>query len=56
MQSGFEVITAENGQQALDLVAQLHPDLMLLDMMMPGLSGIDVCRTLKAEPGRTPLR
>jgi len=54
VQSGFEVVTAENGQQALDLVAQLHPDLMLLDMMMPGLSGIDVCRALKAEAETTP--
>ena len=50
-QSGFEVITAENGQQALDLAASQHPDLMLLDVMMPGLSGFDVCRTLKDEHG-----
>ncbi len=49
VQSGFEVITAENGQQALELVAQMHPDLVLLDIAMPGMSGFDVCRTVKAD-------
>jgi hyaluronan synthase len=49
LQSGFEVITAENGQQALELVAQMHPDLVLLDVSMPGMSGFDVCRTVKAD-------
>ena len=49
VQSGFEVITAENGQQALELVAEMHPDLVLLDVAMPGMSGFDVCRTVKAD-------
>ena len=51
LQSGFQVITAENGQQALEMAAAQHPDLMLLDVTMPGLSGFDVCRQLKAEAG-----
>lgn len=51
IQSGFEVITASNGAEALELVALHRPDLMLLDVMMPGMSGIDVCRTVRAERG-----
>ncbi len=47
---GFDVAAAVNGQEALDKVAQNPPDLILLDIMMPGLSGYDVCRTLRENP------
>jgi DNA-binding response OmpR family regulator len=50
-QAGFAVVTAEDGVAALDAVAAHKPDLMLLDVMMPGMSGVDVCRTLRAEQG-----
>jgi len=50
---GFHVITAENGEQALLLVAETAPDLIVLDWMMPQVSGIEVCRRLKA---RSPTR
>lgn len=51
MQSeGYEVISASNGQEALARVATLPPDLLLLDIMMPGLDGFTVCQTLKADP------
>ena len=47
---GFDVSAAVNGQEALDMVAQNPPDLILLDIMMPGLSGYEVCRKLRENP------
>ena len=44
---GYAVLTASNGAQALNLVEQGRPDLVLLDVMMPGLSGYDVCRKIR---------
>lgn len=46
---GLEVIVASNGQTALQLVEERLPDLILLDVMMPGMNGFDVCRRLKKE-------
>lgn len=48
---GFAVTGAADGAQALSLVKQQSFDLVLLDIVMPGLSGFDVLRTLKADPG-----
>jgi CheY-like chemotaxis protein len=48
---GYRVVTAENGQQALELAAREPVDLVLLDVMMPGLSGLDVLRILRRSPG-----
>ncbi|MEX0794760.1 MAG: response regulator [Pirellulaceae bacterium] len=45
-----ETEVAVNGQDTLDKVAQFHPDLILLDVMMPKLSGFEVCKKLKDEP------
>ena len=47
---GFRVSTAYSGEQALQRVAEDAPDLVLLDVMMPGMSGYDVCRALRADP------
>lgn len=47
---GFEVQIADNGEAALALVAEAAPDLILLDWMMPLVSGIEVCRRLKIRP------
>jgi class 3 adenylate cyclase len=47
---GYDVSTAVNGEQALERVAEKAPDLVLLDIMMPGISGYDVCRKLRANP------
>ena len=44
---GYEHQSAYDGQQALDLMESVHPDLMVLDLMMPKVSGIDVCRTIR---------
>ncbi|NCF49475.1 MAG: response regulator [Bacteroidetes bacterium] len=49
LQAGFEVIRAQDGQQALEMVEAHHPDLAIVDWMMPQMSGIDVCRTLRAR-------
>jgi class 3 adenylate cyclase/CheY-like chemotaxis protein len=47
---GFAVATAANGEEGLAKLAAESPDLVLLDVMMPGLSGYDVCRRIRADP------
>ena len=47
---GYEVLTASNGHQGLDIAAAEHPDVILLDVMMPVMDGIEVCRRLKRDP------
>jgi DNA-binding response OmpR family regulator len=49
-QAGFEVISAADGQTALEQAQARKPTLAVLDVSMPGLSGIDVCRMLRADP------
>lgn len=51
---GYEIISASDGERALELVAARPPDLILLDVMMPGVSGFEVCTRLK-EDERTRL-
>lgn len=46
----FDVLTAENGFKALEIVANTHVDVILLDIMMPGMDGFEVCERLKANP------
>lgn len=48
--AGHEVTAVEDGQAALDALALSVPSLAVLDVMMPGLSGVDVCRALRARP------
>lgn len=48
---GYRVLTATNGKEALAAVRAETPDLVLLDVVMPGLSGYDVCRELRKDPG-----
>jgi len=47
---GFAVVVADNGEDALMLVQEEQPDLMVLDWMLPKVSGIEVCRQVKADP------
>jgi len=47
---GYEVVTAGDGEQALAVAHEAEPDLILLDIMMPKVDGIEVCRRLKARP------
>ena len=47
---GFAVVMAENGDEAMLMVAEEQPDLIVLDWMLPNVSGIEVCRRVKANP------
>ena len=47
---GYSVVTACDGQEALEMVASAHPDLVLMDVMMPKLSGYAVCQEIKRNP------
>jgi class 3 adenylate cyclase/CheY-like chemotaxis protein len=47
---GYEILTAADGREALDIGRTAQPDLILLDVMMPELDGFEVCRRLKADP------
>ena len=46
---GYTVLTANSGQEALELVQDDAPDLILLDIMMPGMNGFEVCQRIRAE-------
>ena len=46
----FEVLTASSGQEALDICARERVDVVLLDVMMPGMDGFEVCRRIKSAP------
>lgn len=52
----FRLKTAANGQQALDSVAAEKPDLILLDLMMPGIDGFEVIRRLRADPATADIQ
>jgi two-component system alkaline phosphatase synthesis response regulator PhoP len=47
---GVELLTAPDGEVALDVVANQHPDLVFLDVTMPRMNGLDVCRSIKGDP------
>lgn len=47
---GVELLTARDGEEALDVVANQHPDLIFLDVMMPKKDGFEVCRIIKGDP------
>jgi two-component system phosphate regulon response regulator PhoB len=49
-QAGFDVYTATTGREGLRIAAAKTPDLVLLDLMLPDLQGVEVCRVLKADP------
>jgi len=48
---GVEIITADNGADALELIKTEKPNMVFLDVMMPKMNGFDVCRTVKQELG-----
>jgi two-component system phosphate regulon response regulator PhoB len=48
-QAGYEILVADRGEQALALARENRPDLVLLDLMLPDMSGLDVCRNFKSE-------
>ena len=48
--AGYTVITAEDGEQALELVSEHHPEVVVLDIVLPKKNGYQVCRSIKADP------
>ena len=46
---GFEVFTAPDGEEALSNIKKVLPDVLILDLMLPGLSGLDVCKSIRAD-------
>jgi twitching motility two-component system response regulator PilH len=48
---GHQVITATDGEQALQMAFEGHPDIILLDLILPKINGYQVCRQLKSNPG-----
>ena len=55
-QEQFEFHEASNGDEGLRLATELRPDLVLLDVMMPGMDGYEVCRRLKADQATADIR
>ena len=53
---GFEVAVANDGDEALAMVASFNPDMLLLDVMMPKKSGFEVCEALRADSRRAGLK
>ncbi len=49
-QQGFNVMTAQSGEFALELILQYNPDLVLLDIMLPGIDGWEVCEIIRLNP------
>ena len=54
-QAGYDVVAVDNGLAALTAATENPPDLVVLDVMMPGMSGIDVCRQLRQDQGTKAL-
>src|SRR5512142_693044 len=50
LREGYEVLTIGTGDQALALARSRQPALILLDLLLPGLQGLDLCKILKADP------
>ncbi|MCY7420877.1 MAG: response regulator transcription factor [Chitinophagaceae bacterium] len=50
LREGYEIFTAKDGLEAIDKAAQVKPDLLILDIMMPKKTGIEVCEILRSQP------
>ena len=54
--AGYDLLHAETGTDALRLAVEELPDLVVLDWMMPGMTGVEVCAALRAHPGARSMR
>lgn len=54
-QAGFQVLTAEDGNQGFHLALDEKPDFIILDIMLPGMDGIEICKKLRQEKVKTPI-
>ena len=54
-QDGYQVLSAADGRTGFDLAATARPDLILVDLRLPGMSGVDICRQIRASGATTPL-
>lgn len=54
-QEGFSTLLAHDGLKAIELAEKEKPDLIILDLMMPGLDGLEVCRRVRSHDRRTPI-
>jgi len=53
---GYQILTAADGQQALERAAEYHPDLIVLDVVLPKKNGFQVCRQIKSEPATRDIK
>lgn len=49
-QNGYDVIVAKSGEEAIEMIAKYIPDLVLLDIMLPGINGFEVCEIVRLNP------
>lgn len=54
-QAGYEVAVAEDGLQALDMIQQQRVDMVVLDLMLPGIGGLELCKRLRQQHSRVPI-
>ena len=54
-QEGFSTLLAHDGFKAIELVENQRPDLIILDLMMPGIDGYEVCRRVRSNDKKTPI-
>jgi DNA-binding response OmpR family regulator len=52
---GFQILKSENGLEAIELIRKKQPSLVVLDLMLPGIDGLEICRTLRAENNQVPI-
>jgi len=53
--AGFTCEAARNGREALEMVERVHPDLIIVDLLMPEIDGYELCRRLRSEPRTTSI-
>ncbi len=55
-ESGFDAVTARDGEEALEVAAKEHPSLVVLDIVLPKKNGFQVCRQLKTDPATSDMK